>query len=839
VKENFKRRPPQQPQRYSNVLRTPFQQRGGRGRGRGGRPFNREARAESHIESSIQQASIQAGSAPEEMRIVETIYASMSEQMLRKQLLTQLLTPALEDVDITARSPHDSARSPEFTETKTPDALRLDPQIPERTAPLRRLALQQHLLRQDAADQVISGRIDDDTPQRSDNTAEIQSEKSLYTSSEDTLGTKALNESTAKSEQNRPSKISKKKPDASAKPDVTKDVASPEQRGQGTSRRIRQNEEEERFIEGELDPRPRRRDVWHERRAQEIIPVELPSIFSLTTISAAGALQVSTAQVVSENHSKKRTDTRTNKRADKRQKPVQQTNQTSVQTPSQLAPHLVSYPPHPSRVRIHTGVAAILNQQNLLERHVRLVCAVSGGVDSLVLLDTLAMLAVRHGMDIIIAHCNHQLRGTASEQDMEFVLETARRYGFAVYAASVDVARYAEKQRLSVETAARALRYQFLEFVAYKTRAHAVCTAHTMNDSVETFMMNLLRGSGLSGLAGIALARPFGQVSTLVRPLLDIRKDDLVAYAHASGLVWREDESNALTQFKRNKIRHELLPMIEAEYTPAFMDVVQRTSHLLREADAVIGKTAERALVPILGNAETYHPHYLALNVEPLTGHSAFMQGELIHRAVQAKFEAQFGSLILSFDAVERVRSLVNAPLNTKADMNKYLYAIRDRDSILIAPKLPIHNLNVRVEKNKEYDIGGWRIILREIDRRQVQFTADPSVEHFDSSLLPYRLTLRSWQPGDTFQPFGMKGHTVKVSDYLTNSKASFIQRQHALVLAAGEEIVWLCGMRMAEKFRIHDHTKRVLRVEYRPKKQPPPQQFQVPVQSQSELALR
>lgn len=614
------------------------------------------------------------------------------------------------------------------------------------------------------------------------------------------------------------------------------------QRGRGTSWRIRQNEAEERFIQGELEPRVHRRDYWHERRQQEIIPVELPPIFALTVLAAR------TAPANAQDKQVKKDGKAANKKGFRPAAPktaamtANQASDTLSHTSSSdtSTPAITLQPkPHPNvqaNVQaVRDGLAAVLGQQNLVERNVRLVCAVSGGVDSMVMLDALAALATRYGLVVTVAHCNHRLRGEASEQDMEFVIQAAKRYGFSVYAASVDVAAYAEEKRLSVETAARALRYQFFEFVAYKASAHAVMTAHTMDDSVETFMMNLLRGSGLTGLAGIVRARPLGQHSTLVRPLLDFRKQELVDYANASGLQWREDASNALTQYTRNKIRHELLPMLETEYSSAFMDVVQRTSHLLREADVLISKTAERALVPILENAETYHQQYLALNIEPLTGHSRFMQGELVHRAVQAKFEAQFGQMLLSFDAVERVLSLVDAPFSTKADLNKYLYAVRDRESILIAPKLPIHNLNVHVEKNKEYDFGGWRIILREVERKSIRFTADPAVEYFDSDTLPYRLTLRTWQHGDSFQPFGMKGHTVKVSDYLTNSKTSFIQRQHALVLTAGSEIVWLCGMRMAEKFKVHGGTRRILRVEYRPKKQPPSQMLH---SSPSELAL-
>ncbi len=459
-----------------------------------------------------------------------------------------------------------------------------------------------------------------------------------------------------------------------------------------------------------------------------------------------------------------------------------------------------------------TSVEVFLRDHALLTHGVTLVCAVSGGADSIVLLDILSVVAQRHELTIVVAHCNHRLRGKASATDELFVKDAAKRYGFAFYAGTVDVRAVAEEQRMGIEAAARQVRYQFLEFVAYKAKADAVATAHILNDSVETFLMNLMRGSGLTGLSGIGTTRPFGQMSSLVRPLLGFKKDDVMMYCNERGLVWREDETNSLLLYTRNKVRHDLIPKLESEYSPAIMDVLHRTSQLMREADVAISSIVERVLPSVV--EEVHNPTWLLLRVEGFIPHSAFLQAEILHRALNKHFNLQ----PLSQDALERILKLLRSEIGAKADVSKQFYAVRDRDHIIVAPKAPVHNINVRVEKNNAYDFGGWKLILREVDRKQVRFTGDPAVEFVDSALLPYRMTLRTWQAGDVFQPLGMKG-TMNVSDFLTNGKISFMSRQNVLVLTTSENIVCVCGLRVSEKFRIADETQKVLRIEFRPAK--------------------
>jgi tRNA(Ile)-lysidine synthase len=324
--------------------------------------------------------------------------------------------------------------------------------------------------------------------------------------------------------------------------------------------------------------------------------------------------------------------------------------------------------------------------------------------------------------------------------------------------------------------------------------------------------MNMLRGSGLTGLSGIPAQRPFGEHTKLLRPLLGMKKAEIQEYAALRGLSWREDASNSRSVFRRNKIRNELLPLLEREYSSGIVEVLHRTSQIISGAEDIVRDAVERAMPTALVEDE-FQP-YIGLTITSLRVQKHFLQTEMVRRVVQRRF-----GLALSFDAVDRVLALMDAEVGTKADIMRGFIALRDRTAILLSPAPGVHNLNVRVEKNNRYDFGGWQIILEEIDRKNVKFTADPAVEFLDTRLLPYRLTLRTWQPGDVFTPLGMKG-TMKVSDYLTNSKISFFNRQNILVLTAampeGEQVVWLCGLRLSDPFRLAPDAHKALRLEFR-----------------------
>jgi tRNA(Ile)-lysidine synthetase-like protein len=235
---------------------------------------------------------------------------------------------------------------------------------------------------------------------------------------------------------------------------------------------------------------------------------------------------------------------------------------------------------NPEIERMHKVVENFLNKVAMIDEEDNLLCGVSGGVDSIVMLDILANLAPKMKFNLIVCHYNHKLREVSSDSDEQFVKNTTRKYKLSFFSSSGNVRQFAEVSSYSIEQAARSLRYKFFDRAARLVRANFVATAHNKDEAAETFFINLFRGSGITGLSGIPVKRKLRSNLMLIRPVIDFRKDELINYAKIRNLQWVEDETNALMYYTRNKIRHELLPHLEKEYSQGIFDVITRTVKL-------------------------------------------------------------------------------------------------------------------------------------------------------------------------------------------------------------------------------------------------------------------
>lgn len=437
----------------------------------------------------------------------------------------------------------------------------------------------------------------------------------------------------------------------------------------------------------------------------------------------------------------------------------------------------------------------------------KIVCAVSGGVDSTVLLDALCELSHERGYSIVVAHFNHKLRGDAAERDEQFVRSLAEKRNIPFFCGQGDVLDYANRNRLSIEVAAREMRYRYFEYVLRQTGATTLALAHTANDVAETVLMNLVRGSGLTGLCGMPERRSFGRKTFIVRPLLRFKKEQLLRYAQLRELSWHEDETNALLHFTRNKVRHELLPLLEKSYSPAISDTLIRTARLLQGADELVGQVVSNVMQQVV---EETSSGKILLSAPALASHPAFLQGELVQRALQENF----GLAAISLDTTERILQLLLAEPGTRHTISRQLCAVRERESIAIVLRTSANDIDIKVEKGNTYTLGDKVFSIREVSRQEVKFTDDPTVEFIDAELLPYRLTMRTWQQGDKFQPIGMQG-TVKISDFLTNQKVPILEKSSSLVLCSAQDIIWVCGLRINEKYKVTRHTTKAVRLEY------------------------
>lgn len=434
--------------------------------------------------------------------------------------------------------------------------------------------------------------------------------------------------------------------------------------------------------------------------------------------------------------------------------------------------------------------------------------AVSGGVDSIVMMDIFVQLTSKYPlMKLSVAHFNHKLRKDTAQRDQKFVEDVCRKYNIPFFTGEEDVKKYSELKGIGIEFAARILRYRFLERIAQKVESQYLATAHTADDSAETFFINLFRGAGLTGLSGIVSKRNISRKLAIVRPLINIRKDELVNYAKLRGLSWKEDETNQLMNYTRNKIRLDIIPKIEEHFSPSVINTINRAQKLLQGADNIVSKQVQK-IIPGLIKDKSNGRFSIKLSVISLL--DTFLQGEIIQKVLSNNFNLQNVPMM----TIDRIIDLQNKAIGSVCEINKNFFVLRDRDTLIFSKTESKNEIFLPIAKEGIFTVDNKKIILRKVNKRQIKFTENTNIEYLDWDLIPSVLYIRSWKQGDTFSPLGMKG-SMKVSDFLTNNKIPLIDKGGILLLATKSEVIWICGLRISDKYKITDKTSKYLKVEY------------------------
>ena len=438
----------------------------------------------------------------------------------------------------------------------------------------------------------------------------------------------------------------------------------------------------------------------------------------------------------------------------------------------------------------------------------KIVVGVSGGVDSMVLLHVL----LEEGFKVIVTHVNYRMRGEASDEDERIVRQKCDALGIPldVYTVSSDWKK--QLGNISFQEAARDLRYSFFAEVAEKHDAGFVAVAHHQDDQAETVLMHLMRGSGIEGMAGMPPARSLHPDSSiqLIRPLLQWEKSEIVQYAKANNIEWREDESNSSVDYYRNKIRLQLLPEIKKAFGESAVRNVARTADILRGyAEHTIEPELKDRFEKIMGEGADH-----CLDIDALLKQPPVWQTRLILEALKrwlpkARYAATIADAIADLATQQVGRRFVLPEGVVWRERNELCFVEdyidgkkEDEEQFVLSDghdvELQGGVLQVRVEEwedNRCLDVGA-NVCLIDADRVD----------------LP--LVLRQWQPGDRMQPFGMSGHK-KVSDILTDRKIPSRQRAYTWVIESAGQILWIVGVRSAEHGKVREDTRRVIRLEW------------------------
>ncbi len=430
-----------------------------------------------------------------------------------------------------------------------------------------------------------------------------------------------------------------------------------------------------------------------------------------------------------------------------------------------------------------------LEKNNLCGKSGKILLAVSGGVDSLVM----AELFFRAGFNFGIIHCNFNLRGKESDADEKFVRDLAlKKYKSPCFVRSFDTKKFAEENHLSIQEAARNLRYGYFEEIRKKEKLDYVATAHHADDKIETFFINLLRGSGISGLSGIPVKQ-----KNIIRPMLFAFRNEIEDFAKKNNVEYRTDSSNKSNKYLRNKIRNQLMPLLET-ISPQYRTAINTTISNLKNTGIIYRSQLEKASL-----LKTDKSGLITIAID-----------ELKKLKPSAHYLYEF---IVPFGFNRHVcEDICNSldEISGKIFLSPTHRLVKDRENLIIeaiAGNSLCKDFMLAEDVKQITDPVKLKISERKTSALKT-FSTDKDTALLDKDKLVFPLTIRKWQRGDYFYPYGMKGKK-KLSDFFTDSKLSVIDKSNTWLLCSDDNIVWVIGWRIDDRYKINKRTQNILQV--------------------------
>ena len=434
----------------------------------------------------------------------------------------------------------------------------------------------------------------------------------------------------------------------------------------------------------------------------------------------------------------------------------------------------------------------------------RVIVAVSGGPDSVCLLDVLNRLSQELEINLVVAHYDHGLRKNEDEFETQLVRDIAASMGIPF---EVEKAPAMLKDSPSLEERARDARYAFLEKIRNKYGAQKIAMGHNLNDQAETVIMRLFRGSGPSGLSGIPPVRD----NIIIRPLIEIRRDEIIEYLKSRGLPFANDSSNSNKKHLRNRIRLELMPML-LEYQPRLFEHLGTVSNIIRDEDEFLESMASEW---IKSNSTEAENGDISVTVSSIKNLAAPLKNRVIRNLLK---QVDGNIYPMEYDHVVSVLNLLN---------NEQPQCSIDLPNGITVKKI-YDRLNFSLESEDQYteysylikghgtyilDAVGQTLMLEEIDNiPDMLRAADPFTAYLDADRVEFPLTARNFRPGDRFVPLGMKGHK-KIKNFFIDLKVPSEKRASTPILTCGDKVVWVCGIRIDERFKVTPETKKILKI--------------------------
>ena len=414
----------------------------------------------------------------------------------------------------------------------------------------------------------------------------------------------------------------------------------------------------------------------------------------------------------------------------------------------------------------------------------KILLAISGGIDSVVL----AYLCKEINLNIALAHCNFNLRSKESDADEEFVLELARNWNLEVFIENFNTKQFAIDKKMSTQVAARTLRYFWFDEMASQLGYQYILTAHHADDNFETFLINLSRGTGLDGLLGIPEVN-----ENIVRLMLPFKREDIEKFAKQKKLKWREDSSNSSTKYLRNKLRHDVIPILKG-INPKLLQNFEKTQQYLNDIKDIVDDRVDEVAKKVVSKTSNNGIAFKINELQLLSNTRAYLY-ELLNG--------------YGFSQWEDIMDLLTAQPGKQVFSNTHRL-LKDREYLILSEIKEQPNETIKITESQSLVLAPFgQLLLEEIEG--IEMTAK-HVAYVDKSLLKFPLTLRQWQEGDYFYPSGMTGKK-KLSKYFKDEKLSLLDKEHVWLLCSENEVVWVLNHRVDDRFMVTDKTKSILKI--------------------------
>jgi len=418
-------------------------------------------------------------------------------------------------------------------------------------------------------------------------------------------------------------------------------------------------------------------------------------------------------------------------------------------------------------------------KNNLFTKKSKILLAVSGGADSICLFFALKDL----GYDIQIAHCNFNLRDIESDQDEQFVKDIANKYSIRYFVKSFNTLKFAEQNKLSIQMAARQLRYDWFEELLVENNFSCIATGHHKDDSIETFLINFIRGSGISGLCGIQMKN-----NNIVRPLLSLTRNQIEEFLTKKNIKYRNDSSNSDIKYLRNNIRHQLIPLLK-EINPKIQETISNEIEMLNGINNIFKEKVDDIRKSIIIKREDLFIIKITdlLNIRNLE----FILYDLLR---------PFGSF--------QVKNIINS---LRLQSGKQFFSnthciLIDRENVIISLKKTTNNKEIKIFRT-DHEIS-MPLCMKLSETSDLSIINNPLFAKFDLNKLTFPLVLRKWKNGDKFIPLGMNNFK-KVSDFFVDEKYTLNQKKEQWILCSEEDIIWIIGKRIDDRYKIASDTKK------------------------------